>query len=280
MATSGAHHAEPEARRLAVADAVWLHTLVWPGAPRRRPYVLLHGLASNCRTWEGVARRLQEHGHPVAAVDLRGHGLSDQPEDGYDFATMTTDVLAAITALGLEAPVVAGQSTGGNLAVELAHRAPEAIAGAVGVDGGSLELQRRWPDWAECQRSLAPPRLEGMAAEEFEATLRRHHPDWSDAGVAATLANIEILPDRTIRPRLSYERHLRILRALWEHKPSALLPELRVPLLLVLASSDGDQMQAEAAGSHIRVERMEGDHDLHVQHPVALADLFERCFPS
>ena len=60
-------------------------TIELPGGPRlalrradgpRRAYLLVHGLASNARLWDGVARRLAGAGHAVAAVDLRGHGRS------------------------------------------------------------------------------------------------------------------------------------------------------------------------------------------------------------
>src|SRR5205085_10333835 len=96
-------------------------------------------------------------------------------------------------------PVVAGQSTGGNLALQLAWRTPAGfVAGVAGVDGGLLQLQDRWPRWEDCLIALAPPRFDGIAAATFESSVRRSHPDWSDAGVAATLANCEVRPDGTV----------------------------------------------------------------------------------
>jgi pimeloyl-ACP methyl ester carboxylesterase len=280
--TNATQGVDPEVRRIPVATGVSLHALVWL-AGSARPYLLVHGLSSNCRTWAAVARRLHGYGHPVAAVDLRGHGRSDKPDRGYDFATMTSDLQEVIAALGFDRPVLAGQSTGGNLAVELAHRAPGSVAAVAGVDGGALELQRRWPRWEDCHRELAPPRFEGTTADEFVAMIRRHHPDWPDEGVAATLANMEVLPDGTVHPWLTFERHLRILRALWEHRPSLLLPTLNVPVLLVVAGTEGgtpeeDVAHAGAAGAHVTVGFMDGDHDLHVQHPVAIADLLVASF--
>ena len=38
------------------------------------PLVLVHGLASNAMLWEGAAQAFVALGHPVVAVDLRGHG--------------------------------------------------------------------------------------------------------------------------------------------------------------------------------------------------------------
>lgn len=271
------------ARRVTVADGVALHLNVWQGGADV-PFLLVHGLASNARTWERVADRLAGLGHPAATVDLRGHGLSDKPDDGYTFETLCADLVAVLDALDFESAVLAGQSAGGNLAVELAYRVPDRLAGVAGVDGGALEVSRRWPAWESCLTALAPPRLEGSTARLVEDRIRAAHPDWSDWAIEATMANFEHLPEGAIRPWLRFERHLRILRSLWEHRPSQVIPGLEVPLLLVMADSgDGwtDEKRmiagelAETAPK-IRVAWMEGDHDLHVQHPVALADLLHR----
>jgi pimeloyl-ACP methyl ester carboxylesterase len=269
-----------------VAPGVRLHASRWDGDDGVS-FLLLHGLASNARTWEGVATRLSELGHPVASVDLRGHGQSDKPDGGYDFATLSADALAVLDGVGFDRAVVAGQSTGGNLAVELAARAPDRVAGVAGIDGGALELSRRWPEWEACLAALAPPRLAGTAAAQVEGWLRSAHSDWSDWAVEATMANFERCPDGTVAPWLTFDRHVAILRSLWEHRPSAVIPALTVPVLLVMADS-GDAWVAEkraiaeeltSAAPSVRVEWFSpGDHDLHVQFPVALADLLHRSF--
>jgi pimeloyl-ACP methyl ester carboxylesterase len=264
-------------RRIPVAEGVSLHAVVWQSGSAAPPFLLVHGLSSNCRTWEGVAGLLHDAGHTVATLDLRGHGRSDKPSEGYDFGTLTSDLGTAMAALSLEEPVVVGQSTGGNLAVELAHRASSRLAGVVGIDGGALELQDRWPEWDDCRRTLAPPDFAGTPVADFEATIRRHHPDWPDWGVAATVANCEVRDDGTVRPWLDRDHHLEILRALWEHRPSQVIGQLRVPLLLVLAGTGDDKpagvRRAEEAGDHVRVEWIDGDHDLHIQHAGKVAEL-------
>ena len=74
-----------------------------PGGPRlalrradgdRRPFLLVHGLSSNARLWDGIARRLAEAGHQVVAVDQRGHGRSEQVDDGYTTAQCAADLAA------------------------------------------------------------------------------------------------------------------------------------------------------------------------------------------
>jgi pimeloyl-ACP methyl ester carboxylesterase len=271
--------------RVEVESGVALAVDTWAGGDAP-PFLLVHGLSSNRRTWEGVAARLHELGHPVATVDLRGHGRSDAPEEGYDFDTMGADLLAVLDAVGFPSAVLAGQSTGGNIVVDLAARAPHRAAGVVGIDGGALELSRQWPDWERCKTALSPPPLAGTPGASVEARIRRGHPTWSDWGIEVTMANFEHLPDGTIRPWLTLDRHLRILRALWEHHPSTVIPKLDVAVLLVMADTGdewarhkraiGDELAATAP--NVRVEWISGDHDLHVQYPVELADLLHRSF--
>ncbi len=272
----------PSVRRLPATGGVELHALVWDGGDSV-PVLLVHGLASNCRTWEAVAERLHRLGHPVAAVDLRGHGRSDKPDGGYDFTTMGDDLLAAMDVLGFERPVVAGQSTGGNLALDLGRRFPARVAAVVGVDGGSIELQDQWADWDECAAALAPPRLTGLPVADIVAHLGRAHPTWDEAGIEATLANMELLDDGTVRPWLTFDRHLRILRALWEHRPSMVFPDIAVPVHLLLVDGGDDwavakrveAKRAEAGG--VRVRWFPGaDHDVHVELPDEVSDELHR----
>ena len=117
--------------------------------------------------------------------------------------------------------------------------------------------------------------------------MRGAHPDWSDWAIEATLANLEHLPDGTVRPWLSFENHLRILRSLWEHKPSTIIPKLDVSVLLVMADTGDDWAEEKRAigdelreaSARVRVEWFSpGDHDLHAQHPAALADLLHGAF--
>ena len=103
---------QPVDERIAVADGLRLRVLRWHAAPggagsaapggagSAAPFLLVHGLASNARLWDGMARRLAEAGRSAVAVDLRGHGRSDKPDAGYDFETIGGDLRALIGALG------------------------------------------------------------------------------------------------------------------------------------------------------------------------------------
>jgi len=244
--------------------------------PSTLPSVLLvHGLASNARLWDGAASALAELGYHVVAVDQRGHGQSDKPDEGYDMQTVADDLASLITALQLDRPVVAGQSWGGNVVIELANRHPHLVRGVCAVDGGLIQLRDRFADWESCASVLAPPALIGTPFGQFEAMIRNAHRDWPEAAIAGTLANMEVLADGTIRPWLSRKRHMQVLRGLWEHQPQTIIPQLSRPVLFTPADSDNQhtvikrEEYARAANHrHVRVEWFSpAHHDLHAQYP-------------
>lgn len=261
-----------------------LHIREWPG--EQWPFVLVHGLASNCLTWEAVARRLAEAGHSVVTVDQRGHGLSEKPDNGYNFATVTADLAKLVEVLKLNRPIMVGQSWGGNVMLEFGARYPGVARGFGFVDGGYIKLRNR-PDatWEQVSTELKPPHLTGTPREELKRRLTEMHPDWSDEGIASTLANFEHLPDGSIRPWLTLPRHMEILRAMWDQDPATLYPLVKEPALICVAAdpkmpewTKSKAKQVNAAQRQLLNAEVrwfeETDHDIHVQKPDALADLF------
>ena len=261
-----------------------LHVREWAGA--KQPFVLLHGLSSNSLTWNGVAARLAEAGHQVVAVDQRGHGLSDKPDIGYDFASITGDLSRLLVEMELERPILVGQSWGGNVLLEFGARYPDFACGLGFVDGGFLDMQSR-PDatWEKISVELKPPNLNGMPRAELKQRMMAGHPDWVEAGVEATLGNFETLPDGTVRPWLSLDRHMEILRAMWDQRPPSLYPNVSAPTLICVAASSKTADWTSVKAKQVAVARAglpwsavhwfdETDHDIHVHRPDELAELF------
>lgn len=239
-----------------------VHYLHWGLEGSGRPAVLLHGLASNARMWELVAPRLKEAGLNPLAFDARGHGLTDKPDGDYGYATFRRDLAAILDALNLENPLLVGHSWGASVALDYAAHVtfgPRAPAGLALVDGGVLQLNDT-PEatWEAVSRRLAPPRLAGTPLADFLRQVRREQGGWTppEEVLPILLANFEIVEDEAgegdeetksngslaappetgaIYPRLTYERHMQILRAMWELQNYDLFPRLRCPTLVVLA---------------------------------------------
>jgi Predicted hydrolases or acyltransferases (alpha/beta hydrolase superfamily) len=278
---------EPRDERIEVADGLSLRVLRWEASTPSglAPFLLVHGLASNARLWDGVAPRLAAAGHRVAAVDLRGHGRSDKPDGGYDFATISEDLRALIAALGFDRPVIAGQSWGAGVVLDFGVRNPGLTRGIVLVDGGLTDLRDAFPTWEICWQRLAPPQLVGLPLSDVEGYFRQNHADWPAEGLEGSLANFEIRPDRTIAPWLTRDRHKAILESMWGQRTADLWAALRVPALIVpVDGGESDWTKAKSVGAEAaeaalrtsgvpsRVHWFKGDHDIHAQHPAELAD--------
>lgn len=63
----------------------------------------------------------------VIAIDQRGIGLSDKPLDGYDTATLASDLIALMDALGHERFAVVGHDTGFAISYALAADHPNRV---------------------------------------------------------------------------------------------------------------------------------------------------------
>jgi pimeloyl-ACP methyl ester carboxylesterase len=267
--------------------------------------VLLHGLASTARIWELTAPLLADAGLRVLAPDLRGHGLTDKPDGDYGFDTYARDLASFLNALDLERPLLVGHSWGAMLALDYAARfpvGPRAPAGIVLVDGGIVQLDD-FPEatWETTRDRLAPPKLAGMPLEVFLERLRSPNPRWQpdEHAVQIILANFEIAEDETIYPRLTFERHMQIVRAMWEFQTYVRFTQVRCPALALPAwpSTPDSQMEQEylerkrggaekvlAANPEVRIHWMEDSiHDSPLQKPQALAELildFERSLSA
>jgi pimeloyl-ACP methyl ester carboxylesterase len=277
---------EPRTLFVTLPTGVQLHTRQWSGT--RRAFVLLHGLSSNCTTWDGVAKQLAAAGHRVVSVDQRGHGLSDKPDDGYGFATVASDLSSLLEQLSLQRPIVAGQSWGGNVTLEFGARFPTLASGFAFVDGGFLDLQGRtgngWdPSWEGVAERLRPHEMDGMRKADLEAHIRLSHPDWPEWGIEATMRNFEWLPDGSIRRWLPVTDHMQILRALWEQRPPDLYPLVEEPVLICPAD-DGNQEWVESKKRQVTAAQMglakadvhwfpHTHHDIHIERSNELARL-------
>lgn len=283
MSDSDSDDRDERLERVALSSGSELRIIRWEPEDKATgaPWLLVHGLASNARLWDGVGARLAAAGHRAIAVDQRGHGRSSKPDDGYDMATVADDLAFLIDALELDRPAVAGQSWGGNVVIELAHRHPDLLSLVVGVDGGTIRLADQWPEWEDCARALAPPPLLGRPLSEIEGWLASSAADWPETGRLGTLANFEIRDDDTIAPWLTLERHLSVLRGLWEHDPFDCFPHVAIPTLLIGAGDEGVTTAKDARLDEAVAMLDRGaaawfrpaHHDVHAQQPEAVAAL-------
>lgn len=94
-------------------------------------YLLLHAFPLDGSMWDEVAAALRAQGHEVIAPDLRGFGAAPLGDDAPDLERMVDDVIAALA----DVPAyIAGCSMGGYVALGVARRRPDLIAGLGLID--------------------------------------------------------------------------------------------------------------------------------------------------
>jgi pimeloyl-ACP methyl ester carboxylesterase len=94
---------------------------------------------------------------------------------------------------------------------------------------------------------------------------------------------MEHLPDGTLRPWLNLERHMMVLRGLWEHHPTLIYSQITVPVMFVPAEgpsgifNETKRSAIEHAMQLVPKAKVEwfspADHDLHAQHPERFAQV-------
>ena len=267
-------------------------------APEGRQILMLHGLASNARIWDLLAPILAKN-FSVIAVDQRGHGKSDKPDTGYDFDTVTNDVVGFINALKLKNPIVVGHSWGGSVALCLATQRPDLISGLCFVDGGLIEISRTPGNSLEkALVNMAPPLWEGVSASDVRERLKRR--DWGEQDDTSTsanleeivMANLEAHPDGSINARLSRKNHLEVVKAFWNHKPSKLFEHIRCPTLILSARMGSENTDRQVLKNELLNEAAQkiainksmwlenSIHDVPIQRPELLASILTNNIES
>lgn len=261
---------------MAADDGIRIHFLDWGaaraagadrstvanGAPR---VLLVPGLAATAWSWAAVARRLGVSAR-VIAMDLRGHGLSESPTEGYEPDALAGDAVAVADGAGLlplpgdrrGGPlVIAGIGYGATVAAWTARALGARCAGLVLVDGG-------WEDLADST---------GATPEEWLASIEE--PPEVLASMGAWLADREafdpaswdadeeraaraqVVETAAGRVKLAVHRHALAgsVRALWSYEPAAVLPTVEAPVVALVARDvDGSRVAALADIARRRAE--------------------------
>ena len=239
--------AEPASVMVTMDTGVRVHVLDWAAdSPEAPAVVLVHGLLATAWIWSPVVRRVAGRAR-VLAPDLRGHGLSESPREGYDLDSLAFDVLTVLTAHGLGPdvggpPVVlVGHGFGAQVAAWAAHLRPAAVSGSILVDGGWEELEsalRMGP--AEFQRGLDEPPEVLASMDAFLADRRDWDPgSWdADQERAARAAVDEKYAGRVV-PVVRRHALAGCVAAMFDYDPVVALGDLARPLTFLVAEPGG-----------------------------------------
>jgi len=200
------------------------------------PLVLLHGLGATADTWRLLAPHLYHH-HLIIAFDLRGHGLSDAPDSGYDLRTISEDIVHGMAALGLGQVALVGHGWGARVALVLATQHRALVSHLILVDCPHIE-PKHWPGMTRERfvRSTSSPAIY-TSQTTYLTALQHEMADFWSHDVASILLNcVQELPDGTLRERLQPPHQQLIRQGLWEDRALSYYSKVTCPVLLIPAA--------------------------------------------
>jgi pimeloyl-ACP methyl ester carboxylesterase len=270
-----------------------MHLTRWGPEPSDSvsPVFLLHGWLDSGETFQFMVDALQRE-WPLVALDWRGFGRSEWPQEGYWFPDYLGDLDALLDLLSPAAPArIVGHSMGGNIACSYAGIRPERVRCVVNLEGFGLArttpLQaparlRKWLDQLKTQSR----RKEYASFEELADIIRFRYPRFSSAQ-AAFVARAWGRSGAGGRVRLAGDpRHHWVNPILYKREDAeACWRGLRAPLLMLVGEesdllaklgADGTTAGFRAVFPQVEIARVPGaGHMLHIERPEVVAPLVE-----
>ncbi|AWB88834.1 alpha/beta fold hydrolase [Salinibacterium hongtaonis] len=131
--------------------------------------VLGQSLGTSTILWSRAVPLLKEH-FTILSVDLPGHGDSPATTEPFTVAELADAVVATAADAGFEHFFYAGVSLGGQVALELALRHPDAVDGAsIICSSAKVGSEEAWRDRAAMVRVQGTPALVAGSAERWFA---------------------------------------------------------------------------------------------------------------
>ncbi|WP_250123470.1 alpha/beta hydrolase [Chroococcidiopsis sp. CCMEE 29] len=109
----------------------------------QEPLLLLHGLADCGMVWVSLAELLCDRYH-ILAPDLRGHGDSSKPEQGYSYADIIADLEGLMDRVGWTSAHVVAHSWSAKVTAIWAQQQPQRFRSLVLVDPFFLSTMPSW----------------------------------------------------------------------------------------------------------------------------------------
>lgn len=117
------------------------HRVAYRAAGEQGPTVLcIHGITQDSSTWEEVGRHLADIAR-VVAIDLPGHGDSDNPPGDHSMGAYASTCRDLLFALDEPTATVVGHSLGGGVALQFAYQFPGMADRLVLLNSGGLGVE-------------------------------------------------------------------------------------------------------------------------------------------
>jgi pimeloyl-ACP methyl ester carboxylesterase len=270
-----------------------VHLTRWGPEPAlgEAPIFLLHGWQDTGDTFQFMVDEFARD-WPLLALDWRGFGRSEWPQDGYWFPDYLADLDALLALFSPGAPArLVGHSMGGNIAALYAGVRPDRVRSIVNLEGFGMprtspqEAPGRLRKWLDELKST-PQLKEYESFERLADIIRARYPRL-DAARAAFVAAAWGRAEANGRIRLLGDpRHRRVNPVLYKREDAeASWREIRAPILMMLGEDSellpklgnaGSEEAFRAVMPGVEFARVPGaGHMLHLERPELVAPLAE-----
>jgi len=270
-----------------------IHVTRWGPEPSRTapPVFLLHGWQDTCDTFQFMVD-LFEGDWPLLALDWRGFGRSEWPQEGYWFSDYFADLEALLEEFSPAAPArLIGHSMGGNIASLYAGLRPERVRCVASLEGFGLpqtsadRAPKQLQKWLD-QAKSPPSRKEYESLEQLTAVVQFRYPRFSATQASFVAAawsephgrHVRLLGDPRHRWANPVRYHRDDAEACWR--------SVKAPMLMLLGQEsdyleklgeDGQEAAFRSIIPHIEITRIAGaGHMLHIEKADLVASLVER----
>jgi pimeloyl-ACP methyl ester carboxylesterase len=229
----------------------------------RPPLLFVHGFGGDHRHFEPQLAHFARR-HRVVAVDRRGHGQSDKPEQEYTVPGFAEELGWTIREAGLDRPVVVVHSMG-VIGLELAAHQPDLLRGLVLIDSPLFPPAEVVEAWAGA--------LAGMRTPAWQQVVR----GFADQ-VAFRPGDQSELKQRMVERICALPQH--VVASTWAgylaYDPEPALRGLRLPLLVIRATMPVDAARLGALCPQAEIAEVTGTgHFCQLEAPAAVNGLIE-----
>jgi 3-oxoadipate enol-lactonase len=208
--------------------------------------IFIHGFPFNKSMWNQQVEALKDN-YRVIAYDVRGHGNSDAGKGDFSIDLFANDLISLMDALKIDKAMLCGLSMGGYIALNAIENYPDRFDALILSDTTCIADT---PESKEKRmKTIDSIRKDGV--EKFA--------DESIKNLFATESfnskKKEIAEVREMIVNTDEESIIKTLRAFYERKETcSKLPDIKVPVLIIVGSEDKITPPAAAQMMHEKIE--------------------------
>ena len=230
--------------------------------------LLLHGLADHALVWQDLGNYLSDRYH-IIAPDLRGHGESSKPEEGYSFAEIIEDLEALVQHLQWSQVHSLGHSWSGKLLPIWARQNPERFQSLILVDPIFITrmpsiLKLTLPivyQKLDCLKGMGP--FQSYAEAELKARQLTQYSGWSQLQQQVFQAGVEQKADGTWGSKFTIPARNKIFAAVMQE--NGLTESLKMPSLLITPEKGVNRMEWQLKPyktylKNLKIQSIPGNH--------------------